>query len=108
MQQVSWTAPATSQRVVRKRATMPTKRASIHSDSAPHSQSRPPSSAGDQQRGREVDADRRDQHRQREVAGVAGADEHAVEHEHDRGERLQRGDDPEHLEGEVAHARDRW
>ena len=37
-------APAISQRVVRKRATMPTNRASIHSASAPQSQSRPPSS----------------------------------------------------------------
>ena len=37
-------APATSHRDVRKRAAMPTNRASIHSESAPHSQRSPPSS----------------------------------------------------------------
>ena len=44
-------------------------------------------------------------HREREVPGVAGADEDAVEHEHDRGDRLHQRDGPEHAEQLVAHRR---
>ena len=83
---------------------MPTKRASIHSDSAPHSQSSPRVERDDESRGRKVHADRRHQHRRGQVAGVARADEHAVEDEHDRRGGLQRGDEPRAAHGELAHA----
>ena len=46
----------------------------------------------DEQRGGNERGRRRD-HREREVAGVAGADEDAVEHEDDRGQRLHQRDD---------------
>ena len=40
-----------------------------------------------------------------EVAAVAGADEHAVQHEHDAGDRLEHGRHHEHRPQQVAHGR---
>jgi hypothetical protein len=45
----------------------------------------------------------RGDHRPGQVADVAGTDEDAVEHEDRRSQRLEHGDEPEHLLGEVAH-----
>ena len=57
---------------------------------------------------RQVHGQRRDEHRDRQIAGVAGADEHAVEHEDHRGRGLQRGDEPEELLHEGADVACRW
>ncbi len=43
----------------------------------------------------------RDDHREGQETLVAGADQHAVEHEHDRVERLEEGDDQQQLVGEI-------
>ena len=61
--------------------------------------SSPPSTARDERDDGQVD-ERRRGHRGGEVAGVAGADEDAVEDEDRGGDRLERRDEPQHLLGE--------
>ncbi len=70
--------------------------------SAPQRARSPEPRHEDEQRDGEERRGRGD-HREREVPGVAGADEDAVEHEDDGGERLHQRDGPEHAEQLVAH-----
>ena len=92
-------APVTSQASVRRRAMRAARRASMSTLIAVP-QPAEPGAGRDQDRGEHQEQAGRD-HRDGEVAHVAGAHEHAVEHEHDRVHRLQHGHEQQQERGQL-------
>ena len=88
--------PVTSQAVPRARRTRTTRRAPMNTAlRLSHTPSNPPPRAASDEGDRRV-GDERDQATLGEVGAVARADEHAVEDEHDAGDRLAERRDQQH------------